>query len=80
MLTGIAILIQGPGRNFAGAGVFVLVVVLLIVALFMRMYVWGGQSRQASHRSRRRQTAHHDTHAHHDSHAHHDGHDKGHST
>jgi len=58
MLTGIAIIVQGPGRNFAGAGVFVLVVVLLIVALFIRMYVWGGRSgRRTAHRPGR-PTAH----------------------
>jgi hypothetical protein len=70
MLTGLAILVHGPGHDFAGAGVFVVVVLALIVLIFMRVYGGGNQPHgPAGHRSRRRtarksgrQTAHRASH------------------
>ena len=58
MLTGVAVMVQGPSHNFTGAWVFVVVVLLLIVLIFVRMYGGGGRSgRRSAHRSGRR-TAH----------------------
>jgi hypothetical protein len=59
MLTGLAIMVQGPSHDFAGAGVFVIVVIVLIVLIFIRVYGGGNRfgGRGSAHRSRRR-TAH----------------------
>jgi hypothetical protein len=38
MLSGIAIMVHGPSHNFAGADVFVIVFIALIVLIFVRMY------------------------------------------
>ncbi len=70
MLTGVAILVHGPGHDFAGAGVFVVVVLALIAAVFIRVYGGGNHPRRpAGHHPRRRsahrsprQVAHHTGH------------------
>lgn len=70
MLTGVAILVHGPGHDFAGAGAFVVIVLALIVLIFFRMYSQGNQTRgPTGHHSRRRsarksgrQAAHHARH------------------
>ncbi len=54
MLTGVAILVHGPGHDFAGAGVFVVVVLALIAAIFIRVYGGGNPRRPAGHHPRRR--------------------------
>jgi hypothetical protein len=60
MLTGIAIMVHGP-RYMPYGWVFVAVVIVLIAAVFIRVYGRGDRSdRQAGHRSR--QTEHHDSH------------------
>lgn len=67
MLSGVAVLVHGPGHDFAGAGAFVLVVLALIVLIFIRVYGGGNQPRgPTGHHSRRRtarksgrQAAHH---------------------
>ncbi len=38
MLTGVAIIARGPNHDFSGAGVFVIVVIVLIALIFIRMY------------------------------------------
>jgi len=58
MLTGIAVL---PTHDmvFPGNWVFVYGVLLLILVIFVRMYVWGGRSRRrTAHRSKRRPNGH----------------------
>jgi hypothetical protein len=70
MLTGVAILVQMPAHDFPGAGAFVLVVLVLIAAIFIRVYGWGNKTRgPTGHHSRRRtahrsgrQTVHHASH------------------
>jgi hypothetical protein len=53
MLTGVAVMIQGPGHNFTGAWVFVVVVLALIVLIFLRVYGGrDGSGRRTGHRSR----------------------------
>lgn len=37
-MTGIAVMITGPGHNFAGAWEFVVAVLLIIVVIFVRVY------------------------------------------
>ena len=37
-MTGIALMIRGPGHNFGGAWEFVVVVLLIIVVIFFRVY------------------------------------------
>jgi hypothetical protein len=55
MLSGVAIIVHGPVHDFGGAGIFVIVVLALIVAIFVRVYVVGGRSKgPAGHHSRRR--------------------------
>jgi hypothetical protein len=55
MLTGVAILVQGPGHDFAGAGAFVLAVLVIIAVIFIRVYGGGNQARgPTGHHSRRR--------------------------
>ena len=55
MVAGVAVLVHGPGHDFAGAGVFVVVVLALILLIFVRVYGGGNQSRgPAGHHSRRR--------------------------
>ncbi len=55
MLTGVAILVRGPGRDFAGAGAFVVIVLVLIVVIFIRVYGGGSRPRgPTGHHSRRR--------------------------
>jgi len=45
-------MVHGPGRNFAGAWEFVVVVLVLIVLIFVRVYVLGDWfRRRAAHRS-----------------------------
>jgi hypothetical protein len=39
MMTGIALMIRGPGHNFGGAWEFVVAVLLIIVVIFFRVYV-----------------------------------------
>ena len=38
MMTGIALMIRGPGHNFGGAWEFVVAVLLIIVVIFFRVY------------------------------------------
>jgi hypothetical protein len=38
MMTGIAVMFRGPTHNFPGALEFVIVVLVIIVAIFFRMY------------------------------------------
>jgi hypothetical protein len=38
MMTGIAVMFHGPSHNFPGALEFVVVVLVIIVAIFFRMY------------------------------------------
>lgn len=59
MVTGVAVMVQGPSHNFTGAWVFVVVVILLIAGIFIRMYGGGKRSgrRRPAHRSEQR-TAH----------------------
>ena len=48
-----AVNLRTPDMAFPGDWVFVCGVLLLIAAIFIRMYVWGGRSRrQAGHHSR----------------------------
>jgi hypothetical protein len=55
MLTGVAILVHGPGHDFPGAGAFVLIVLALIAAIFIRVYGGGNQPRgPTGHHPRRR--------------------------
>ncbi len=44
MLTGIAVMVHGPSHNFGGASIFVVLVLLVIVAIFIRAY--GGKRRR----------------------------------
>jgi hypothetical protein len=37
-MTGIALMIRGPGHNFPGAVEFVIAVLVVILAIFFRMY------------------------------------------
>jgi ABC-type nickel/cobalt efflux system permease component RcnA len=83
-MTGIAIMIRGPGHNFPGAIEFVIAVLVIILAIFVRMYgprSWFG-SRKTHKTSRRtvRQSTHPaprpTAHAHADAHA--DPHDSSH--
>ena len=55
MMTGIALMIRGPGHNFGGAWEFVVAVLLIIVVIFFRAY--GPHKRswpRASHHTPRR--------------------------
>jgi hypothetical protein len=55
MMTGIALMIRGPGHNFGGAWEFVVAVLLIIVVIFFRVY--GPHKRSgppASHHTSRR--------------------------
>lgn len=62
MLTVVAFEPSTNGHDFAGAGVFVIVVLAVIVLIFMRVYVVGDRSRRLrGHRARRR-TRHHPNH------------------
>jgi hypothetical protein len=57
MMTGIAVIFRGPTHNFPGALEFVVVVLVIIVAIFFRMY--GPRRRsgpQATHRTTQRTT------------------------
>jgi hypothetical protein len=61
MLTAVALIaapsymVHGPGHNFAGAWEFVAVVLVLIAAIFVRVYVLGDWfRRRAAHRSGQR--------------------------
>jgi hypothetical protein len=54
-MTGIALMIRGPGHNFPGAWEFVVAVLLIIVVIFVRMY---GPRR---HRQSGQQTTHRTT-------------------
>jgi hypothetical protein len=59
MLTGLAVIIQGPGRNFAGAWEFVVVFLVLIALIFVRVYVLGDWfRRRAAHRATSRGRSH----------------------
>ena len=63
MLIGIAVMFRGPTHNFTGAWEFVVAVLVVIVAIFIRMY--GGRGpygRRSAHRSKRR-TSHSPSHA-----------------
>jgi hypothetical protein len=58
-MTGIALMIRGPAHNFPGAIEFVIVVLVIIAAIFVRMYgprSWFGsrKTHQASHQTVRR--------------------------
>jgi ABC-type nickel/cobalt efflux system permease component RcnA len=87
-MTGIAIMIRGPGHNFPGAIEFVIAVLVIILAIFVRMYgprSWFGSrkthktSRQTSRRTVRQSThpaPRPTAHAHADAHA--DPHDSSH--
>jgi hypothetical protein len=44
MTTGIAVMFRGPAHNFPGAVEFVVVVLVIILAIFFRMY--GPRSRR----------------------------------
>ena len=62
MLTAVAFEPSTNGHDFAGAGVFVIVVLAVIVLIFIRVYVVGDRSRRLrGHRARRR-TGHHSNH------------------
>jgi hypothetical protein len=55
MMTGIAVMFRGPAHNFPGALEFVVVVLVIILAIFFRMY--GPRRRsgpQATHRTTQR--------------------------
>jgi hypothetical protein len=55
MMTGIAVMFRGPTHNFPGALEFVVVVLVIILAIFFRMY--GPRRRsgpQATHRRTQR--------------------------
>ncbi len=48
-------MVHGPGRDFAGAWEFVVVVLVVIVLIFVRMYVLGDWfRRRAAHRATHR--------------------------
>jgi hypothetical protein len=51
MMTGIAVRIEGPSHNFAGAWEFVVAVLLIIVVIFIRVY---GPRRRSGPRSSHR--------------------------
>jgi hypothetical protein len=54
-MTGIALMIRGPAHNFPGAVEFVIAVLVIILAIFFRMY--GPRRRsgpRAEHRTTRR--------------------------
>ena len=56
-MTGIALMIRGPGHNFPGAVEFVIAVLVIILAIFFRMY--GPRRRsgpKATHRTTERTT------------------------
>jgi hypothetical protein len=50
-MTGIAVMIEGPSHNFAGAWEFVVAVLLIILVIFVRMY---GPRRRSGPRSTHR--------------------------
>jgi hypothetical protein len=55
MMTGIAVMFRGPSHNFPGALEFVVVVLVIILAIFFRVY--GPRRRsgpQATHRTTHR--------------------------
>jgi hypothetical protein len=55
MLTGVAVMVEGPSHNFTGASVFVVVFLALIVMIFVRVYGKRGRSGpRTTHRSKRR--------------------------
>jgi hypothetical protein len=54
MPTGVAILVRGPGHDFPGAAAFVLVVLVLIVVIFIRVYGGNQHRGPTGHHSRRR--------------------------
>jgi hypothetical protein len=58
MLTGVAIMVHGPGHDFPGAGIFVIVVLVAIVLIFVRVY--GGKDGSGRPTGRRfgRRTGH----------------------
>ena len=58
-MTGIALMIRGPAHNFPGAVEFVIVVLVIILAIFFRMYGPRRRSgpqpeRRTEHRTTRR--------------------------
>jgi hypothetical protein len=52
-MTGIALMIRGPAHNFPGAVEFVIAVVVIILAIFFRMY---GPRRRSGPRTEHRAT------------------------
>jgi hypothetical protein len=52
-MTGIALMIRGPAHNFPGAVEFVIAVLVIIVAIFFRMY---GPRRRSGPRTEHRTT------------------------
>lgn len=71
MMTGVALMIHGPSHDFGGAWEFVVAVLVIIVAIFLRVYgPWGRSGGPTGHRSLRRnsrgstqRTAHSASHA-----------------
>ena len=56
-MTGIALMIRGPGHNFAGAWEFVVAVLLIIVVIFVRVYgPRRGSGPKTTHRATHRTT------------------------
>ena len=83
-MTGIALMIRGPAHNFPGAIEFVIVVLVIIVVIFVRMYgprSWFGSrtKHETSHQTVRR-TVRRRTHRSERSAAHGDGHQPGHQS
>jgi hypothetical protein len=58
MMTGIAVMFRGPSHNFPGALEFVVVVLVIILAIFFRVYGprrrSGPKAPQATHRTTQR--------------------------
>jgi hypothetical protein len=55
MIAAPSYMVHGPGHNFAGAWEFVVVVLVIIAAIFVRVYVLGDWFRQrAVHRAAQR--------------------------